>query len=141
MPRIKIHLPKQFTFSTQLKLRITDINYGGHLANDAVLGIAQEARLRYLVSMGYSEKDIEGKSLIMTDAAIMYKSQGYYGDPVEIKIAVDEISRLGFDLIYQVTNVETKKEIARVKTGLTFFDYQANKLAPVPENFKAKIQA
>jgi acyl-CoA thioester hydrolase len=141
MARIKIHLPKQFTFSTQLKLRITDINYGGHLANDAVLGIAQEARLRYLVSMGYSEKDIEGKSLIMTDAAIMYKSQGYYGDPVEIKIAVDEISRLGFDLIYQVTNVETKKEIARVKTGLTFFDYQANKLAPVPENFKAKIQA
>lgn len=141
MARIKIHLPKQFTFSTQLKLRITDINYGGHLANDAVLGIAQEARLRYLVSMGYSEKDIEGKSLIMTDAAIMYKSQGYYGDLVEIKIAVDEISRLGFDLIYQVTNVETKKEIARVKTGLTFFDYQANKLAPVPENFKAKIQA
>ena len=141
MARIKIHLPKQFTFSTQLKLRITDINYGGHLANDAVLGIAQEARLRYLVSMGYSEKDIEGKSLIMTDAAIMYKSQGYYGDPVEIKIAVDEISRLGFDLIYQVTNVETKKEIARVKTGLTFFDYQANKLASVPENFKAKIQA
>lgn len=141
MARIKIHLPKQFTFSTQLKLRITDINYGGHLANDAVLGIAQEARLRYLIYMGYSEKDIEGKSLIMTDAAIMYKSQGYYGDPVEIKIAVDEISRLGFDLIYQVTNVETKKEIARVKTGLTFFDYQANKLAPVPENFKAKIQA
>ena len=141
MARIKIHLPEKFWFSTQLKLRITDINYGGHLANDAVLGIAQEARLRFLNSFGYSEKDIEGKSLIMTDAAIMYKSQGYYGDPIEIKIAIDELSTLGFELLYLITNTETNKEIARVKTGLAFFDYQSNKLVPVPEPFKAKIQS
>ncbi len=141
MARIKIQLPENFTFSTQMTLRITDINYGGHLANDAVLGIVQEARLRYLAVMGYSEKDIEGKSLIMTDAAIMYKSQGYYGDKIKIDIAIDEVSRLGFDMVYEVTNIETNKEIARVKTGLTFFDYQANKLVPVPENFIKKIRA
>ncbi|NDG84238.1 MAG: thioesterase, partial [Proteobacteria bacterium] len=62
MPRIKIDLPERFAFSTELSLRITDINYGGHLGNDAVLGLVHEARVRFLKHHGFSETEIGGVS-------------------------------------------------------------------------------
>ena len=49
MSRIKLALPDRWTFSTELPVRISDINYGGHLGNDAVLALAQEARVRFLL--------------------------------------------------------------------------------------------
>lgn len=141
MARIKLELPDTFIYRTDLTLRITDINYGGHLANDAVLGIAHEARIRFLNSLGYSELDVEGKSLIMTDAVVVYKSQAYRGDKIVIEVTVQDISKLGFDVIYLISNIETAKEIARVKTGLAFFDYKTNKLSQVPDGFIAKVSS
>ena len=37
MPRIKIDLPKQFSFTCSIPVRISDVNYGGHVGNDTVL--------------------------------------------------------------------------------------------------------
>jgi acyl-CoA thioesterase FadM len=139
MARIKIELPESWAFTTNINLRITDMNYGGHLANDAVLGIAHEARLRFLNSMNYSEMDIEGKSLIMTDAAIVYKAQGYHGDELIVHLAPVEFTKIGFELVYVMTNQKTEKEVARVKTGLAFFDYSTNKISPVPERFRNRF--
>jgi acyl-CoA thioester hydrolase len=48
MARIKIEIPEQFIFETQLKVRIGDINYGGHMGNDAVLTLAHQARIEFL---------------------------------------------------------------------------------------------
>ena len=140
MPRIKIELPPKFIFSTEIPLRISDINYGGHLGNDAVLSIFQEARIRFLNQFGYSEISIEGSSIIMVDAAVQYKSQGFYGDVLIVELNVDDIQRSGCDFIYRATNKITGKEIARGKTGIVFFDYKNSKLVSVPEAFKKLIE-
>ena len=60
MPRIKIELPEIFIFKTEISIRITDINYGGHLGNDSLLSIIHEARVRFLKHLDYSESDVEG---------------------------------------------------------------------------------
>ena len=65
MPRIKIKLPEKFIFRTEIPIRITDINYGGHLGNDSLLSIIHEARVRFLKSLGYSESNVEGVGIIM----------------------------------------------------------------------------
>jgi len=36
MTRIKIQLPASFLFAATIPIRITDINYGGHVGNDTV---------------------------------------------------------------------------------------------------------
>ena len=51
MPRVKLFKPKSFDFETILYLRIYDINYGGHMGNDAVLRLAHEARIKFLNSL------------------------------------------------------------------------------------------
>lgn len=140
MPRIKIELPKKFIFKTEIPIRITDINYGGHLGNDSMLSIIHEARVRFLKHLGYSESDVEGNGIIMIDAAVQYKSQGFYGDILIVEVTVDEIQKIGCDFLYRALNKKTGKEVARGKTGIAFFDYHNNKIGSVPDKFKEVIE-
>ena len=135
MARIKLELPMKLIFSTEIPLRITDINYGGHLGNDSILSIVHESRVQFLDKYNYTEKDIEGLGIIMTDCAIVYKSESFYGDVLEIKIGLKDFFKFGCDIYYQLLNKETIKDVAIVKTGIMFFDYVLRKRARVPENF------
>lgn len=137
MPRVKLDLPDDFPFSTEIPLRITDINYGGHLGNDALLSLLHEARVQFLRHYGFTETDIDGSAIIMADAAIVYKSEAFYGDVSTIEVAVCDVQSHGCDFVYRVSNKETGKEIARAKTGIVFFNYQKRKTVHVPEKFRS----
>ena len=141
MARIKIDIPIKFIFKTEIPVRITDINYGGHLGNDSLLSIVHEARIRFLKHFGYSESDVEGNGIIMIDAAIQYKSEGFYGDELIVEVTVNDFSGIGCDFVFRITNKNTSKEIALVKTGIVFFDYEKRKTTPVPNLFKSKIES
>ena len=137
MARVKIELPKEFIFKTEIPIRINDINYGGHLGNDAVLSIAHEARLRFLKQHNFTELDVGGAGIIMVDAAIQYKAEGFYGDIIKVEIAVADITGVGCDFVYRCTNKNTGSVIAIVKTGIVFYDYDKKKVVSVPEKFGA----
>lgn len=139
MARIKLSFPPETHFSTTIPITIGNINYGGHLANNAVLEIAHEARLRFLSSLGWSEKDVEGTGLIMSDAAIVFRSEAFHGEVLHIEVAVTDITQLSFDLHYRMRAHTTHREIALVKTGMVFFDYISGKTKPVPEAFRVKF--
>ncbi|HEY6437105.1 MAG TPA: thioesterase family protein [Ignavibacteriaceae bacterium] len=141
MPRIKIAIPEKFIFNTTIPIRVTDINYGGHIGNDSLLSIIHEARVRFLTHLNYSESNVESVGIIMIDSAIQYKSEGFYGDELLVEIAVNDFSGIGCDFVYRVTNKNSNKEIAVAKTGIVFFDYEKRKTAPVPAEFKSKIES
>ncbi|WP_136680184.1 thioesterase family protein [Neptunomonas sp. XY-337] len=140
MARIKIDMPDHYAFSTEIPVRISDVNYGGHLGNDAVLSMVHEARIRYLNYYHYTELDVEGAGIIMTDSAIVYLAEGFHGDIVQIDIALGDFNKYGCDIYYLLSNKKTGKEIAHAKTGIVFFNYDERKVIPVPEKFKAVIQ-
>ncbi|WP_315980855.1 thioesterase family protein [Aliamphritea spongicola] len=132
MARIKIDMPDNYSFSTDMPVRISDINYGGHLGNDAVLSMIHEARVRYLASFNYTEMNVEGLGIIMTDSAIVYKAEGFHGEQIQIDIAVGDFNKYGCDIYYLLTNKQTAVEIAHAKTGIVFFDYEARKVTGIP---------
>ncbi len=140
MARIKLELPDVFSFSTEITVRITDLNYGGHLGNADTLILIHEARFRFLKSHGYSEIDVEGYGTIMNDSAILYKSQAFAGDVLTVEVAAREFSRIGFDLFYRLINKETGAVVAVAKTGISVFDYENQKRASPPEVFVKKLQ-
>jgi len=140
MARIKIEIPKKFIYKTEIPIRISDINYGGHLGNDSLLSIIHEARLQFLNHLGYSESNVEGVGIIMIDAGIQYKSEAFYRDELLVEIAVTDFTGIGCDFVYRITNKNTSKEIALAKTGIVFFNYDKRKTAPVPSEFKKKIE-
>jgi acyl-CoA thioester hydrolase len=140
MSRIEIALPENFVFSTDIPIRIGDINRGRHLAHDAVLSIMEEARVRFMKSIGYPEENMDGVSFITVDAGVIYKKQGFYGQTLRIEIAVTDFSRRGCDIVYRISNAETGEEMVRAKNGMLFFNYREQKVATVPEAFRAKFE-
>lgn len=141
MGRIKLELPETFPFSTELTVRITDLNYGGHLGNADTLVLIHEARVQFLKSYGYSEIDVEGYGTIMIDAVIQFKNQAFAGDVLVAEVAAADFSRLGCDIFYRLTNKETGAVVAVAKTGVSVFDYENQKRISPPAAFIAKLQS
>jgi acyl-CoA thioester hydrolase len=143
MARLEIQLPEKFLFETALTVRVTDLNYGNHVGNDTILSYMHEIRLQFYQSIGYrNELNFEGDiGQIITDAAIVYKSESFLGDVLIGKIAVNDFNKYGFDFFYLITNNESGKEVARGKTGVVCFDYSKRKVASVPQSLLAKLQS
>ncbi len=145
MARIRIQLPDFFSFSCRIPVRITDINYGGHAGNDTVLSIIHEARMQYLESLGYSEMEFAGVGMIMSDVAIQFKNELFYGDIIEASVVAGEVSRIGFDLLYKLetmrpANKDRKILIATAKTGMICYDYSNKKIVSVPDEAMLKLK-
>jgi acyl-CoA thioester hydrolase len=141
MNRIKLNLPDSFHFSTLITIRITDLNYGGHVGNDSFLALVHEARQQFLLSHGYAELAIGGIGLIMTDAAIEFKKELNHGDIVRISVAATDFDKLGFDLYYLLEHIDGDNiTIAgKAKTGMMCFDYSLKKKMPVPDQVRKKL--
>ena len=141
MPRVKVSLPDTFAFATEIPVRVTDLNYGGHLGNDALLGLLHEARVHFLRSIGL-ENDYDAVTklgLIMVDVAVEYKGEAFHGDVLRVQMAGNDLSKYGFDVVYHVHN-QAGKEVARAKTGMLCFDYNTHKLRLLPPELAARLQ-
>lgn len=134
--RAKIEEPENYLFSTIYRIAVSDLNYGNHLSNDKLLTIAHEARMRFLKSHGWSEMDMAGVSLIQGDAVVVYHSEGFYGDDLEVQIGMNDLQRVSFDLIYKIYNKTTDKPLALVKTGMVCYDYDNKKVLSLPDEVK-----
>ncbi|MEJ8844677.1 thioesterase family protein [Lacibacter sp. H375] len=138
MSRIKLTLPEQFTFTATIPIRITDLNYGNHVGNDAVLSIIHEARMQFLSHHGFAELNCGGVGLIMSDVGIEFKNEIFYGDILSVNIAAVNFTSVGFDLYYQILNKE-KLITALAKTGMVCYDYDKKKIAHVPVEVREKL--
>ncbi len=138
MARVKLEIPDKVIAKLEIPIRITDINYGNHLGNDALVSILHEARVMWLKKHGYSELNIEGNSIIMSDLAVQYLSESFYGDTLMIELSIGEISTAGFELYYFIyrENDNGKQTIAKAKTGIVFYNYALKKINVIPVAFK-----
>ncbi len=143
MARIKIDLPSAFSFSTTIPVRITDVNFGGHVGNDTILSLVHEARAQFFTYCGYTELDFAGAGTIMSDVAIEYKNQTYYGDTILAAVAVGEITKVAFDLYYKLEKKSADGKllpVAFAKTWMVCYDYDLKKVTAIPEEAVKKIR-
>ena len=142
MARVKLVFPDENPlYIARVTLRVTDMNYGNHLGNDRLLAILQDARMQWLQSLGLSELDIGGCGLILADAALRFKNEGFYGDEVTITLFSGDQDRFGFELYYRVDTLRQSEAIrlAEAKTGMVCFDYKERKITTMPEPFRALL--
>ena len=141
MPRIQIDLPDTLPFSTEIQLYLSHMNYGGHLDNALLLTVVSEARVRFLKSMGYTELNVENLGIIVSDAALQYKSEAFHGETMVVSVGAADFSKYGCDLQWRMNDQASGREVARGKTGIVFFDYEARKIAAVPTAFRSRFPA
>lgn len=136
MARIKIEITEHFIATCHIPVRITDINYGNHVGNDSFVAILHDARVQWLKQYGYTELDLDGIGLIMSDLVLDFRNEAFYGDVLEINIAAGELTRVSFDLLYRVQTLRNKETIvlAHAKTGMVCYDYSLKKVTGIPES-------
>jgi acyl-CoA thioester hydrolase len=142
MARIKIDLPEQFSFTTSIPVRITDINYGNHVGNDAILSLIHEARMQFLKSFGYTELEFAGTGMIMSDVAIEFKSELFYGDIVIVSVTANDFSKAAFGIYYKLEKESGAETIlvAVAKTGMVCYDYSKKKIMLIPGEAREKLE-
>jgi len=141
LPRVRIDLPGAFTFSTEITLYLSYLNYAGHLDNAMLLSVVSEARARFFKSLGYSELDVEGVGIVIADAAVQYKSEAFHGEVMLVQMTAADFSEKGCDLLWCMHERETRREVARGKTGIVFYDYGARQVSSVPASFRLRAAA
>ena len=123
MPRVKVGLPDKFLYSMERSVGISDLNYAKHLDSVAMVSILQEARLQFLANLGFTESNIYGLGIVVTDMAVDYRSESFANDCLVIDVGISNINRYGFDIGMQVTNSALEAVVCNAKIGVVFFDF------------------
>lgn len=130
-----------FNFIFPYTVRIADVNYGGHVANSAVLNFFQDARIAYLKALGeYSELDIGSNcGIIMPEAHIKYRAEMFHNDELLVGVKVKNLSRSSLVMEYRI---ERDGELtAEGETVLICFDYESRKPRRLDAMFREKVEA
>ena len=130
-----------FKFTMPYRVRIADVNYGGHVANSAVLNFFQDARIAYPKNLGgYSEFNVGGgRGVILPEAHVRYRAEMYHNDILEIGVRVTLLGRSSFAMEYRV---ERDGDVtAEGETALVCFDYTARKPRRLEALFREQLEA
>lgn len=141
MARIIFELPDHFAFSTEVQIYISHVNQGGHLDNAQLLSLVSEARLRFFQEIGFPEPALPDVSLVVGDIVAQYKSGGFHGEIMCIRMTPADFNRYGFDLVFSVVEKSQGREVARGKTGIAFVSKTDRKVVLIPAATLAKLRA
>ena len=140
MSRVKITMPEQFLFSLQRSVGISDLNYARHLDSVSMVQIIHEARLQFLAHLGFTEANIFGLGMVVTDLAVDYQSESFANDVLKIEVGVGRFNRYGCDIFYQITNTALERVVCSAQTGIVFFDFDKHKIAHIPKAFSELLE-
>ena len=141
MARSQNELQNVYEFSCEIPLRISDINYAGHVDNSRIVSLAHEARAKAFFELGFSEIDFgDGKTgMVVADITANLKAEIFLGDKVVIKTHIDEMGEKSIRVFHCV---EANGQVAAlVESGLVAFDFKARKVSAIPEIFREKLSA
>jgi acyl-CoA thioester hydrolase len=141
MSRLRIEIPGEPVFCAMLPVRITDLNYGKHLANDKLIGMLHEARVQFFVHLGCKDDlDFFGVGLIQADVAVEYKSEAFYGQTIAVAIHIADKTPKSFTVYYRLSDHNDGRLIALARTSMVAFDYAERKVSRWPDRVPAVFQ-
>ena len=112
----------------------------GHLAFDSLVGILNDASAEFFLANGIVRGNRNGQGVIYPELAVNFLNEAFYGDTLQIEMAVSNVVGKGFDLLFRVNSTEKGKVVAVAKIGVLFFDYQKHRAVSLPAQFRARIQ-
>lgn len=140
MARLQLHFPEdQYCYSTQLTVRVTDINGANHLGNDSMISMISEARARFLYEFGVAETERDGTGIIVTDLATTYRAEAHARDQLLFEVGVMDFNKYGGDITFRISRPRDKTLVAMAKYGFVFFNYRTSQVVAMPEEFRAKF--
>ncbi len=130
-------------FQINIPVRISDINYGGHLGHAELIKISHQARLKMLASYSLNEMNIDGAGVIVKKLEVLYQGEAFFDEMLQIYIRISEIGKTSCQFEYKIFKNDDKP-VAQVNETIVFMNYEKRCPVRVPssiirlyeENFK-----
>ncbi|MEE4256736.1 MAG: thioesterase family protein [Bacteroidales bacterium] len=130
-------MKQKAVYAGSYSVRVGDINYGGHMGNDRALLLFHDARLHFLEERGFSEEDIGGPGLIMSEAHVYFKKEVFRGDELKVYLHIEELKELSFVMQYSVMRDDV--QVLHGSTKMIAFDYERRRVVKIPDAFASSI--
>ena len=130
---------QSYEFSHLLTVRVTDINYAGHLGNEALLELVHEARAVFLKALDF-DTIVRGEQrvgLIIADLAVNFTAEAFARDQLAVDCQIDELGERSFRLFHRIRCGD--KRIALVETGVIAYDFSSGHVVALPEKLFNRV--
>ena len=140
MAKIRLNQLENYRFSVQLRARVGDINYGGHVGHVELIGLLHQARVDVLTQIGLSEMNLgdDKTIMIMTDIAVNYIKEIFINEEFTVEIDFREFEDDNFRIYYRI--MKNGKLTSLAETGIVTMNLASMKKTPIPIEFIAKIK-
>jgi len=140
MPRVKLDELPSYEFQHHLTVRATDINYAGHLGNEALLGLVHEARAQFLKQLKFNTiiQDDQHIGVIIADLVVNFRAEAFAQDQLTIDCQIGDLGERSFRLFHRIRRAE--QVIALVDSGTVAYDYLAGEVILLPQEFLLELQ-
>jgi len=140
MPRVKLNELPSYEYHHVLTVRATDINYAGHLGNEALLELIHEARAQFMQRLSFDTivSDDQPIGLIIADMAVNFKAEAFAKDKLTIDCQIGDLGERSLRFFHRIRR--GNEVIALVESGAMAYDYQANQVILLPKEFLNELK-
>ncbi len=122
---------------TQVYRRFSDLDQLGHVNNVVYLDYLQEARLRALIQIGYTE--ILQLRQVMAHQSIEFRRPIFYStDPLTIEVWISSVGNTSYRMKYRILS-EVGELAAEAESVMVCFDN--DKAVPIPDKLRSALQS
>lgn len=115
----------------QVTVRFSETDALGHTNNTSYFIYLEEARIRFIESLGYS-MDTQNWNFILASTKCDFLLQGYFNQELVIKTYVAKIGSKSFQLEHEIISKGTNEIIAKGNAIMVYFNFEKQKSEPLP---------
>lgn len=127
-------------FVTQIAVRWGDMDAEGHVNNTGFFRFMEETRMRWISGMGMPTTP-PYPVIVLLNAACHYMRSLEYPATVEAALAVGRVGRTSVQTHYTLRHVEVDAVCAEGCATLVWYDMQARKAVPLPQQILTACKA
>jgi acyl-CoA thioester hydrolase len=129
-----------FPYVWPVEVRFRDLDALGHVNNAVFLTYLESARIAYWLELT-GRSGLRGVDMILARVEIDYRSQASYREQLDVGVRVAAVGRSSVTMELKVVAREPPRLIAESRNVMVFFDYEANRSQPLPDEMRRKLVA
>jgi acyl-CoA thioester hydrolase len=142
-------IPGDFAHRHEVEVRLSDTDAMGHVNNARYLTYVEIARVAYYERVTGNALPIgthgAEEGMILAEIRVGYRSPAFYGETIAVETRVERIGRTSFGMAHRMTAPESRygpaRLIAIADSVLVAYDYQEEQPIPVPDDWRAAMEA
>ena len=134
----KTTINSKFNIWVPIQTRFCDTDLMGHINNVSYIAYLETARVAYMEKLrevSLKSNILAPFSFILAEIRCTYKSQGFFGEKLEVGLKIREIRKKSFIYEYVIIEKGSGRIIVEAESVQVMYDYFNRKSMEIPDEF------